>query len=285
VNPDIVLLSYGGYLVGVVALYSLLHRKKFVFRVGGILTSNLTFDRGTGLVDFGFWGWRVHAFFVRYADIIVTNAEWVADAFRKNVPGKLVQVIPNGLEIVPVSRTRKASYVLWLARMDRVKNPAMFVRLAKELPHIQFVMRGSGRLYQQVAKLASQVANLTLMDLVTGEEKERLLKSALVLINTSFSESFPNTLLEAGMNRVPYVSFVDPDEVICRYELGYHVRSFQQLVEKTALLVNDRKLRARMGRNIRRYVEKNHDIEKAVSKYDHLLRSLLQPSRRTSEQT
>jgi glycosyltransferase involved in cell wall biosynthesis len=159
--------------------------------------------------------------------------------------------------------------------MEKVKNPVLFVRLAKQLPHIQFVMGGSGRLYQQVAKAASQIPNLTLVGLAMGEEKKRLLGSALVVVNTSLAESFPNTLIEAGMDGIPYISFVDPDEVICRHKLGFHVTSFRQLVEKTALLVRDDELRFKIGTNNRHYVENNHDIERSVSEYDRLLRSLV----------
>lgn len=274
VNPDILLVAYGGYVLGVGGLYSRLYRKKFLYRAQSIVDADLAFKRYTGLRDYGFLGWRFHAFFVRSADVIVTNAEWVADAFRSHLPRKTVRVIPNGLKIEP-PETREASHVLWLARMYKVKNPAMYVKLAKELPDIQFVMSGSGPLHQQIAKEASEVPNLLLTGVVSGEEKKKLLGSAFTLVNTSLAEGFPNTLIEAGMNRVPYISFVDPDEVICRYELGYHVRSFQELVKKTALLVRDRELRAKMGSNNRHYVEMNHDIEKTVSEYDHLLRSLL----------
>ena len=274
VNPDILLVAYGGYVLGVGALYSRLCGKRLVYRAASIVDADLAFKKYADLRDYGFLGWRFHAFSVRSADVIVTNAEWVADAFRSHLPRKTVRVIPNGLEIEP-PETREASHVLWLARMYKVKNPAMYVKLAKELPDIQFVMSGSGPLHQQIAKEASEVPNLLLTGVVSGEEKKKLLGSAFTLVNTSLAEGFPNTLIEAGMNRVPYISFVDPDEVICRYELGYHVRSFQELVEKTALLVRDGELRAKMGSNNRHYVEMNHDIEKTVSEYDHLLRSLL----------
>jgi len=73
----------------------------------------------------------------------------------------------------------------------------------------------------------------------------------------------------------PYISFVDPDEVICRYKLGFHVRSFPELVQKTELLVKDSHLEREIGANIRSYVEKEHNLEDTVSEYDELLRSLL----------
>jgi glycosyltransferase involved in cell wall biosynthesis len=273
VNPDIVLVAYGGLTLSMGGLYSLLYRKKFIYYAGGIMDSDLPHKKYSRLRDFGFFAWRFHAFFVRRADAILTNAEWVADGFRSQLPNKIVLVIQNGQEI-EFPKPRQASHVLWLARMNRVKGPRMFVELAKKLPDIRFVMAGGGPLQQQLAKEASRVSNLTLTDTVTGKAKENLLASSFVLVNTSLAEGFPNTLIEAGMNRVPYISFVDPDEVVCRYELGYHVKSFQELVEKTRLLVKDKTLRTKLGSNIREYVEKEHDIKKTVTRYDKFLKNL-----------
>jgi glycosyltransferase involved in cell wall biosynthesis len=272
-NPDILLIAYRGSTLSVGGLYSILHGKKFIFRAASTLDAELTLKKGRGLLDAGFLAWGFHLLFVRNANVIVTNAKCVADAFRRHLPRKTVLVIPNGLEIES-PETMQASHVLWLGRMHRVKNPSMFVKLAKELPDIPFIMSGSGPLHQQIADEASKVPNLMLTGTVSGEQKRKLLGSAFALVNTSLAEGFPNTLIEAGINRVPYISFVDPDEVICGYELGYHVRSFQELTEKTALLVRDRALRAKIGSNIRRYVEKNHDIKKSVSEYENLVRSL-----------
>jgi glycosyltransferase involved in cell wall biosynthesis len=105
--------------------------------------------------------------------------------------------------------------------------------------------------------------------------RSRTSLGAFVVVNTSVAEGFPNTLVEAGLMAVPYVSFVDPDEVICRYRLGFHVTSFSALVEKVELLVQDRGLREQTGSNIRAYVEKYHDLKDTVDEYDRLLRSLL----------
>jgi glycosyltransferase involved in cell wall biosynthesis len=274
IDPDIVFVSFGGSLAGFAAIYCLMRKKKLVYRAGTSMHADLSFRRAD-LLEFGFMARQLHSFAVRKADAIVTNARYVAEIFRKNLPGQLIRVIPNGLEIVPAISAKRPSYVVWLARMERIKNPIMFVRLAKELPSIQFLMHGSGRLYGEVAELAFEVPNLIVRGAIIGEKKDEVLGSALVLVNTSLAEGFPNTLIEAGIYSVPYISFVDPDEVICRHELGYHVRSFRELVEKTSFLVRDQYIRRKFGTNIRRYVEREHNIERSVSEYDHILKTLL----------
>ena len=278
INPHIVLFTNPGSLGGLVTLCSLLYRKHVVYRVASSLDTDLTFG-ASGWNEFDFIARFLHRYAARNADVLVTNAASVANQFKKWIPQKNIRVIPNGVEIprtVPgEGRTRHASHVLWMNQMEKWKNPGMFVSLAKELPHVRFVMCGGGQLHKQVAQEASTVSNLELTGGVGGETKTNLLEAAFAFVNTSLVEGFPNTLLESGVHSLPYISFVDPDEVICRYKLGFHVKSLSELVRSTSLLVADKRLRSEMGHNIRRYVEKQHNIQNTVSEYDRLLRNIL----------
>jgi glycosyltransferase involved in cell wall biosynthesis len=285
IDPHIVLFTNPGSLGGLVTLCCLLYRKPVVYRAASLLDTDLTFG-ASGWYEFGFVARCLHRFAVRNANVLVANATSVANQFRKWIPHKNIRVIPNGVEIHRVAprerRTRHASHVLWMNGMKKWKNPGEFVTLAKELPDVRFVMCGSGPLYKQVAQQASRISNLRLTGGVGGQTKTDLFETAIAFVNTSFTEGFPNTLLESGVHSVPYISFVDPDEVICRHKLGFHVRSFSELVDGTSLLVRDKGLRSEMGFRIRRYVEKHHNIQNTVSEYDELLRSVLLTRRRNT---
>jgi len=280
IDPDIVFFTNPGSEGGFVVLSSLLSRKRVVYRAASSADADLTFGRD-GWNRFGLIARNLHRFAVTNADVIVTNAVHVASRFSEYLPEKNIRVIPNGLEIdergIAEHTKDEPSHILWIGRMERWKNPEAFVRLAKKLPEIRFVMCGSGSLYKHVAEEASRVPNLTLTGGVDGEPKLALLRKAIALVNTSFVEGFPNTLIEAGIHCLPYISFVDPDEVICRYKLGFHPKSFSELVEITSSVAKDKQIRSQIGARIRRYVEKNHDIRDTVSEYDRLLRSLLRP--------
>jgi glycosyltransferase involved in cell wall biosynthesis len=274
VNPDIVFVTHGGALSGFVALYAVVHRKTIVFRAAMRMDADFTFRRSVDFPAFSIVARLLHLLTVMKAEAIVANAEDVARAFSKRFPSKNVHVIRNGLRIVALKR-QKPTHVLWIGKLIDVKNPYDFVRLAKGLPDIKFVMSGTGSLWDTIVEQSSALPNFTLIRGDDEDAKTRLLERSFAFVSTSLSESFPNTLIEAGIYGIPYISFVDPDEVICRFGLGFHVGSFGELVEMTRTVVSNRELRTRVSANIRSYVEKNHDLSNTVSNYDELLRQLL----------
>ena len=273
-DPDVLFVTHGGSLSGFVTCYALLRGKKIVFRAATRADADFTLGRSRHFEERGLVAQLLHLLTALNAHAIITNCTDVANAFRKRFPRHDVWMIPNGLPIESV-RQREAVHILWIAKLIKVKNPGAFVRLAKELPHIRFVMCGSGPLAHKIGEQAGALPNLNLVLGGNEREKRRLLETAFAFVSTSLSESFPNTLIEAGIYRLPYVSFVDPEEVICRYKLGFHVRSFRELVEATQRLVRNGEVRAEMGDNIRAYVQKQHDIRKTVAEYDRMLRYII----------
>jgi len=272
IDPEIVIATYAGAISGFAALFCKLYKKVFVYRAASALDAmNFRAPWDTrGLVDRS-----LSRLAMSEADAIFANAEYVADEFKNRFPRKHIFAVRNGQKIALDARKRLRSHVLWMGRMEKIKNPSAFVALAKCLPNIHFVMVGSGSLNRQILDESSAVQNLSLINSITAKAKRELIKGAVVLVNTSFIEGFPNTLIEAGIFGTPFVSFVDPDEVICRYRLGFHVRSLSELAQKVTLLVKDPYLRRELGINIRRYVARAHDISETVATYDRLLRSIV----------
>lgn len=277
IDPDVLIVTYSGSLAGLIAIFAILFKKKFIYRAASEKDADITF---------GTYGWHeldpisrgLHKFAVKKASVIIAGSLQVADAFAKYVPKERIRMIRSGQSIdsarIKLGHRNGNGFVLWMGRLHNLKNPMVFVNLAKELPHIQFALCGSGPLQTTVIEASSNITNLKLTGWVSGRAKDDLLEKAIVFVNTSIVEGFPNTLIEAGIHGIPYISFVDPDEVICREKLGFHVRSFSELVLKTCLLVNDSKTRTEFGSNIRAYVGRYHRIENTVSEYESMLKEL-----------
>ncbi len=78
------------------------------------------------------------------------------------------------------------------------------------------------------------------------------------------------------MNYTPVVSLnVDPDNVIARHKLGFHSKTFDQLVKDIQTLLENERLRDEISENCRRYTEKNHDIKEVVKRHIEVISRLV----------
>lgn len=170
--------------------------------------------------------------------------------------------------------------ILWVGAMAKVKQPELFVKLAKEMPHVNFQMIGGHynnvSLFNYIKNQASNLDNLDFLGIVPFDEINNYFKKASVLVNTSMFEGFPNSFVQAWMNCIPIVSLnVDPDGVIIHYNMGFKSENFDQLKQDLNFLLENEDLRMKMGFNGRQYVEKEHDISKIVSQYCKVFQSIL----------
>ena len=204
---------------------------------------------------------------------IVAETEEIALQFKKRFPGKDLRHIPP-LSILEPSFPNKDDppFVLYVSRLVWYRRPLLFLRVARALPEIRFVLAGYGALEETVKREAKEAPNVTYLGAITPEESADLMRRASLFLNTSLVEGFPNTLLEALACRTPYVSAFDPDEVICRFGLGAHVRSFDELVSSIRVLLNDQTAREKIASDGHTYLNKFHDPEAIACKYEALFR-------------
>ncbi len=165
--------------------------------------------------------------------------------------------------------------------MSELKQAELFVKLAKEIPDAIFQMIGGPihdevQYYEELKKSANETQNLDFLGFVPYQEVNQYFERAAIFVNTSTHEGFPNTFLQAWANYTPVVSLnIDPDEIICNIKLGFHSKTFEQLILDVKRLLHDKQLRDEMGRNARAYVEREHDISNLIPKYEKLFSDLV----------
>jgi glycosyltransferase involved in cell wall biosynthesis len=193
---------------------------------------------------------------------------------RYNKNGKIIK---SHLEIKTVDLDKKSDIplVLWIGSMAEVKQPWLFIELAKMMPSVKFQMiggyQGDPALYNEMKRKAEELKNFEFLGVVPFEEIDYYYNKAWVLVNTSMFEGFPNAFLQAWMNYMPVLSInANPDEVITNYKLGFYSRNLEQLKEDLSTLLDDDELIKEMGINGRKYVEKNHDIKNILPEYIEL---------------
>lgn len=188
-------------------------------------------------------------------------------------------VIANGARL-PSLRQQKRDAVLWVARSAGVKQPELFFKLAKEIPEENFTMicpkaTGDDR-YDKLTAKAETIENLEFIQRVPFHEMDSFFARARIFVNTSESEGFPNTFVQACKNATPILSLtVNPDDFINKHRCGLCSNGDWDIFVDMLQRLLDEETSRKYGRNGRRYAEENHDIRKISKKYEEIFRQLV----------
>lgn len=174
-------------------------------------------------------------------------------------------IAPAG--VVRDSRVR--DLVLWVGADKPVKRPWLFEELVRSAPQsLRYVMVGKG-LEPKVAvpgntpEVRAALGHADLLDLIAD---------ALVVVNTSEVEGFPNVFLEAWSRGVPILSLgADPDGVVSRLETGWVCRTTEEAATVLARLARDPEEALERGARAVRYVAERHSTAASVQAVSALL--------------
>jgi glycosyltransferase involved in cell wall biosynthesis len=180
-------------------------------------------------------------------------------------------IIPNPIDLSiqpnPKKTFAERKHVLWIGKADHTKQPQAFLALAKELPKFEFFMvLNTGRMAVEDDIIAHKPLNLTIVERVSHGDVPGLMENALVLVNSSRFEGFPNTFLEAGRAGTPILSLnVNPDGFITEYDAGICADGdINAFIEGCGKLAGDESLWNETSANALEYVVKFHDKAKCV---------------------
>ena len=109
-------------------------------------------------------------------------------------------VMHNFVDPIEPKEVEKKDYVLYFGRYSKEKGIATLVQAAKELPHIPFVIAGSGPLEH----LLEGVPNIKNVGFQTGEALEMLIRQARFTVYPSeWYENCPFSVMESQMYGTP----------------------------------------------------------------------------------
>jgi glycosyltransferase involved in cell wall biosynthesis len=166
--------------------------------------------------------------------------------------------------------------VVWVANLKSLKQPEIFIKLAQDLEGLttaKFLMIGEMQATHKertyLEELLRGTKNLSYLGRLPQGEVNKILAESHLLVNTSLWEGFSNTFIQAWMRRVPVISLnVNPDNIFEARMLGLHSGSYEQLKLDVIRLLNDDKLRERMGLYSQAYSFENHsenNVKKIIS--------------------
>ena len=217
-------------------------------------------------------------------DMIVAQTGYQRELLRKNFSVDSI-VIPNGhvVSLEQVIPEALPPIVTWISNIKKWKRPELFIELARrcESSEARFIMCGrpnTGAYQEGIERLVRDTPNLSYLGEISFEDVDSLIAESAMFVNTSEElEGFPNTFIQAWMQRTPVVTLTyDPDDIIEEQRIGAHSRTFDCMVHDVLALIDDENTRKQMGKRAREYAVENHDISKNISRYLELFRSLIE---------
>lgn len=215
---------------------------------------------------------------IEQADIIIAQNTHQQQLLKQNFNRDSL-IIQNGLP-VPSPPFRKADtrIISWIANIKPLKKPEIFIKLAEKCKdlNVKFVYAGrpsDGKYQNMLIEKTNKLSNLEYIGEIPFEKTNELLSKSILLINTSITEGFSNTYIQAWMRETPVITLnCDPDDIIKTQGIGFHSDSFEQLVKDVRYLIQNEKEREIMGKKSRQYALNNHDIEKIGKRYIEILK-------------
>ncbi len=271
-NPDCLIQSSATAYTGILMIISKILGIPFIHR----LASDVHVDeRLTTLIN------KKEIFLyklgVKYADYIFTQNSYQSKKLIQKYPEKNIKILHNPYEVtekIRISPKAERTYIAWIGNFRLIKNlPALFT-VALSMPKHNFKIAGVESIADDQTREAvnglKRLNNVEFVGYLTRLEIKPFLAKSIALINTSFTEGFSNTFLEAWSCGTPVVStiHVNPDEIITKNNLGRISDSYENLSYEIMQIIEmsetDYNLQAI---NCYEYVINNHDPKTLAEKF------------------
>jgi len=172
--------------------------------------------------------------------------------------------------------------VLWVSTIRKIKSPERFIAIASQLPEYHFTMIGgpggsdteSQRYFEHISNQAAAIPNLTFLGFVHPQQVEAYFDRARVFVNTSDTEGFPNTFLQAWARGIPTVSLFDTGSIHQGVPVCCLVPDVAGAVDAVQVLMRDLEAWAVRGGRCKVHFLESHSVSSVVDSYAHLFDAL-----------
>jgi glycosyltransferase involved in cell wall biosynthesis len=273
-KPDVLISTNANALTGISAYLVKLLKKNFIYRTSHVIDVNNDYIKDNGISG------KIFSYGLQNAHLVITQNNEHKDLLKKNhdIDAELIR---NSFEIKDVL-SKKADIILWVGRFQKWKNPELFLKMSGHFPKKKFVMicpyePPGKKEWEKLKSKAEKISNLKFIEKVPYNEIQEYFNNALLFVNTSDYEGFPNTFLQAAQGKTPIVSLnVNPDNFLNNYHCGIFADgNFEKMIRETAKLIENKEEMNKMADNLFQYLKENHDIEKNSKLFSLLIEKLV----------
>ena len=271
INADIYYQRNPDYLSGIIALFCKLNGKRFVLAGANDWNFDIGKERNlNNIVD------KILArSAIRIADKLIVQNNNQKELVRSNF--KRESTVFYNI-FFPREQRKKSRHILWVSRIESYKRPKLFLELARRLPDYDFIMVGGKgsdvSLKREIEQESASIENVKYVGHQPFEKVEELFDVTSVFVNTSIPgcEGFPNTFLQSWSRGIPVVSFIDPDRLISRNNLGFCIRSIEGMKKSVNYLLRKHNDSNKHSQNIRDFFMRNFSANEQITNFIQILK-------------
>lgn len=197
--------------------------------------------------------------------------------FLNEVLGVEAEVLPNGVPL-PEGVAEKAAVftVVWVANMKPIKRPHLLADIAEKVarlaPSVRFEVAGRPDDEAAVARLR-QLANTRLLGELSMPVADEAIGRAHLLLNTSQTEGYPNTFIQAWLRRTGVISLrADPDGVLGGQGLGWMTQdSAEEAAQRIVQLAGRPEEMEPVLDRAEAVARDRHDLQKVTGRLESLI--------------
>jgi glycosyltransferase involved in cell wall biosynthesis len=264
-RPDIIIQGARGLGTGIMAFVADQLKIPFVYRVVSDADVDERYKIGLRQYEWLSYSWARH----RTAGFLCQN-QYQRDKLAALFTGKPIHVIHNPIVVpddvtAPLPRAARR-YVAWLGVFRYPKNLPLLLRIARELPAVEFrvagmLSRDADQATVDAVNGLRHLPNVELVGYVRRTDLKPFLSEAAMLLCTSHYEGFSNAFLEALAVGTPVVTRrpVDPDFIVLRHALGASAEDEVELCRSVRAMWDiDADNYNALARRCQSYVKANH---------------------------
>jgi len=247
----------------------------------GSLLNRLQFNSIKNIYDQTIGKWTIQAA-NKIASVSKIDIELARELW--NIDSNKIDWLPNAIDINSFDGNNHNDNlnVVFIGRLETWKGVHTFIEVAsnilEERDDVTFTVVGDGSLRNQVEN-NGYTSRINVLGCVPHNQIPKILSNASILALPSYMEGLPTVCLEALASEIPVVAsdVGGTSEIVIEKETGFLAPpgNAKIFAYRIMTLLDDEKLRKKMGRNGRKLIEKHYTWDKVVEKTEKLYRKTL----------
>ena len=223
--------------------------------------------------------------------LIIISKDFQKTLIKWNIKKKKIIFLPNWGNLKQIKINKKKEHIknrkfrlVYSGTLGLKHNPKIIVDLAEKNPDIEILVSAAGSGFDKLKNL-KLTNNIKLISLQSFNKFNKILNSAdvfLAMLNEEASKfSVPSKILNylcAGKPIVlsaPNINLSSKIITQARAGKSFDPNDFKKLNLFLLKLKQNKRLRIEMGKNARKYAEKNFDIKKIAYKFKKIFKTLI----------